>query len=196
MRVMKSITDAETRRLLGLEPAPKPATRGGRLRADGSRERLYTPERPAELLSYCRTALAAIRDPERVTMSNGRVEFVGEPVRPPSLHGFATAIGCSRVAMTRWQQDHPEFKEAADLARTIIATWWSDAASLRIVDWRWAQFVLRCGEHPDYQEPTQRHEVRAEGGFVLRPLWQPREERVVLDVGGDALAPALEPGEV
>jgi hypothetical protein len=102
--------------------------RKARLRADrilyGRSRRgprpIYNREvHPAGLIAYFRERLEAIKEVERVRTKQRDVKFVQEPVRPPTLAGYAASIGIDRRTLWQWGEQHEEFEDALEFAKTI-----------------------------------------------------------------------------
>lgn len=141
--------------------------RGGQLRPDGTRRRMYHDGRGAELVAYFHERLAEVAraEAERVEEMSGRVTYVARRARPPSLAGYATSINVDRGTLERWANKYPAFGAAVAIAKTAQESALLDLAASGAIDHRWAQFLLRANHGYSYAD-----RLTLEGGLRLEAV--------------------------
>ncbi len=98
-----------------------------------------------------------------------------------TLTSFAASIGSHRAALYRWQDTHPEFRDACARARAACQVWWERAFREGIKDRQFqanAALTAMCAMFDDFRPPAQRQEIHITGQVQVRSL--PREELVRL----------------
>jgi hypothetical protein len=79
----------------------------------------YRPFHGEMLLAYAARARASVEEIETCKTRDG-IRHIQKPIAPPSITGFAAAIGVSRQTVWRWGEQHLEFAEALEIAKTAF----------------------------------------------------------------------------
>lgn len=89
-------------------------------RARRGPESAYDPEvHPAGIIDYFRESFDALGDSEQINTVHGDRKYVHEPLRVPTLAGYAATIGISREMLWSWAGKYPELEEAIGICKAM-----------------------------------------------------------------------------
>ncbi len=98
-----------------------------------------------------------------------------------TLTSFAASIDQGRATIYRWQDEHPQFRDACALARAKCQDWWEKLFREGIRDRQFQAnpaLTAMTAMFDDFRAPAQRQEIHITGNVNVRSL--PREELVRL----------------
>ena len=115
----------------------------------------YGSQTPENSPRAPRRNLASAHSIERVETKQDDVKFVQKPIAPPTLGGWAARVGIARQTVWTWTENHAEFSEAANFARTIQEDILIRMGALGAYNAKFAEFMLK-----NLHEWTDRSEVK------------------------------------
>lgn len=85
---------------------------------DGS-VKIYDPDfHPEDIQTYFRERFERLRDPQRYATEH-RLTYVQEPIRPPTLAGYAAECGISKKTVWAWAAQYEAFEEAVEICKAM-----------------------------------------------------------------------------
>ncbi len=118
---------------------------------------------PDDIVKYFQDQYDRITNPQENTTERGDLKYVTEPVRAPTLAGYAVKIGVSRECLWAWRQKHPRFAEAAQRAKAIQEAFLVELGTLGALNPQVTIMTLK-----NLQEWTDKVDVGAQGIITLK----------------------------
>lgn len=112
--------------------------------APTSAAQVYDPDvHPKGIVDYFTEAYERIGDAIENMNDRGDLKFVAEPVRPPTLAGYAARIGVARETLWAWALKHSEFGEAVDVCKAVQEAFLVEQGTLGALNPQMTMFALK-----------------------------------------------------
>ncbi len=118
---------------------------------------------PKDIVKYFQAQYDLISNPRENRTERGDLKFVTEPVRAPTLAGYAVKIGVSRECLWAWRQKHPKFSESVQRAKAIQEAFLVEQGTLGALNPQVTIMTLK-----NLQDWTDKVDVGAQGVITLK----------------------------
>ena len=118
---------------------------------------------PGDIVKYFQDQYDQISNPRENLTERGDLKFVTEPVRAPTLAGYAVKIGVSRECLWAWRQKHPRFSESVQRAKAIQEAFLVEQGTLGALNPQVTIMTLK-----NLQDWKDKVDIGAQGVITLR----------------------------